>query len=287
MGPPNPDQLLRDRRTDPSARPSAADLGFPSPASDDISLLSPGLDRALSASRTPAVAWSHRLANQTGSASLVPTEPEEVKLQRIQTPGSVYQPAPSLGLDSIVGASIDPVPKDASFPVTSTTATKAGPGLRLPSFDLLGIANPRPDCSEIKLDDPFVEPARQGLLFPEDTFSPSGSNLGGAGSETQDNPFCDSPRARARVINSPLHQYVTTLTPPDDSGRLVWESFAKLSTGAMDSPATDPGNAPTASEEQPAVAGSSAEPSIRIEPPPLVIAEKDEWLRGAIDEMRK
>lgn len=290
-----PSRALQMERPSPLSRgvdtlcPVAADFGFPSPASEDIPPNTPSLDDRAGNALSGASPF-------VPATAAVATVPENVQCPAIQSPAYEVQPS-LLEFDTVVGASVNPVSvsESGSRLLPATSPTKAGPRrLRLPSFALLGITAPSPADSteQPNGDSNFLNPLGRNLdscgrLLHENFSSSSHPLLDGPDGERQAVPSAlSSPKAQARVVHNPLHQYVTTITPPDDSGRLIWNSISTVATGAMDSPATDPGAAST-TPEQPAVAGSSSTgPQIRIQhaSPP---EESEPWLNGAIDTMCK
>lgn len=246
--------------------PTAADFGFPSPAAEDILITTPSLDRTLLAAAVSSPSWSTDSIVEGRDALLLASEPDVVRHQVVVTPGQEMQPP--LSFDAIVGADVDPAPSDAlSLPPNS----KAGPALRLPSFMSLGIANPTPDQhpapDHVARDDLSQHPLQSLGLDIGASHDPFSSDdlreqvdilrqeVDSPGSHSFD-PSLPSP---------PLQQFVTTLTPPDENGRITWESITKLSTGPMNSPTTESEVALTSAEESVpstlAASGGTAAPS--------------------------
>jgi len=220
-----------------TVRDAVAHLDLPSPACDDISLITPSIEHTIAPGSDLEPSW----IAPTAKPVLAAPEPVEVAFDQVATPAQEY--APSAPLDVIVGAAIDPAPAhEPSLPAPAIP--RAGRGLRLPSFDLLGIANPRPD----RIKDWTVPSASPSSLGCDDVgaaIAPGGLFSGvpysGADSSESESAEDDSPRAHSKVA---LHQFVTTLTPPAEGGGPVWESIATIGTGLIDSPSiTESGSA--------------------------------------------
>ena len=268
-------------------------ISLPPPASEDIVLT------------TPSVEWSTEDTLHSAPTLNLPSplaisnEPRLVNLKHVVTPS--IEVVPDLPLDTIVGAAIDPAPSHKLALPTPQPLLRTNRDLRLPSFDLLGIANPRPDLfrgpvSPLIAITPLAGGIGQEADGLEEADLPEGYD---SETENVEDAPCDLlPRAaHARVY---LQQCVTTLTPPAESGDQVWQSLVTLSTGAMDSPATDPGDsrastgesAPTGSSTQAAAGPSSSSPA-GLSAPRIQIQRSDSdvqrssWLDEASEAMSK
>lgn len=234
---------------------TAADYGFPSPASEDLSITTPGVDRAYIAGIISSDAWSGESA--VADAQLLGSEPDVVTQQAVVTPRQeLHMP---LSFDALVGADVDPAPKDA----LSLPSDIAGPALRLPSFTRLGInitANANANANQAM---PDQHPAPDHMLARDDLshFPPQQTSEPGTGASYD--PFSgddlieqvvalqqklDSPGVSSFMspLPSPAFQhFVTTLTPPDENGHITWEAITKVATGPMNSSSTESANEPT------------------------------------------
>ncbi|KAL1306244.1 hypothetical protein AAFC00_004334 [Neodothiora populina] len=226
--------------------PTAAEFGFPSPAADDINLSTPSLERASHAAVISPGQWpiDDSTVVSSGALPLAP-EPDVVKHEDVVTPGQEIMSQLPLSFDAIVGADVDPAPSDA---LSLPSSSKAGPALRLPSFASLGIAavhsNP-----ELHLSHDRIERGELLPMLPQSSVPNVGATsddfLSDSAPLEQIEVFrqsVQSPAVRtiASPLPSPLHHFVTTLTPPDENGRITWEAIAKAATGSMDSPTTEP-----------------------------------------------
>ncbi|KAF4554457.1 Hypothetical protein D9617_4g002110 [Elsinoe fawcettii] len=144
------------------------------------------------------------------------------------TPGQDLLPQPSL--NAIVGADIIP-----STLTDSNISSKAGPGLRLPSFQELGIANPRPDnlvrdtclgttspSVRQRLSDPVtanmvasMRSMRLGSVPSLDNFGPLARTLSLDGDGELPVPV----RRQSQLVE--------TLTPPEDKSSVLWNSLSQ------------------------------------------------------------
>lgn len=104
---------------------------FPSPASDDVCLDSPHISRRTAGILSPSQWTPSSLA--FGAASTVSAEPREVTAPTpILTPAIELSGEPDFNM--VVGGALAPVHTFAP----TRPQHKAGPGLRLPSFQTLG-----------------------------------------------------------------------------------------------------------------------------------------------------
>ena len=206
-----------------------------------------------------------------------------------------------MSLDALVGATIDPAPlHEPTISRTSPNATRdlrTPSGLKLPSFDLLGISSRHPDQFRDGLttspcfsdvgggQDPYAASMGDFDDSDHDDDSPSGAH-------DSANPSSDaSPKARVKIG---LQQFVTTLTPPDEGSDLAWTSIPTVNTGSMHSPATD---ADTSSQPQADVSGSQSSSQPTVKPsatqPRIQISRTDSdtqrssWLDEACDVMSR
>ncbi|KAF2227566.1 hypothetical protein BDZ85DRAFT_277456 [Elsinoe ampelina] len=238
--------------------------------------MSPGLDATLS-DLTPL---SEDSPDPIAAAVRAPL-PGHATLPAVLTPGQDLLPQPSL--DAIVGADIVPATL-----TDSNLSVKGGPGLRLPSFQELGIANPRPDnlagdtclgaanpSVRQRLSDPVTSNMAASLRSMRlDSFS-SIDNLG--------------PLARTLSIDGegelppPVRrqsQLIETLTPPEDKSAILWNSLSQADEQYI---AT---SRPTRGQSDP-VPPSPANPSIiPREIPRVTIAPRIELHRTTSDYQR-
>jgi hypothetical protein len=260
---------------------------FPSPALSDGSLDSPTLQRTLASATTPAP-WTPYSAFPEASA-IMPAEPGASRETLVKTPQS-EQPASSLMSDMnlIVGGALAPM----SDTISQRPLSKAGPGLRLPSFEAMGIASPHPDNISL----PGAQNAAAGLARERilgltlrsrsDPGRVEGTalltpDIGGA----SDLPQLPSPKSSSHPHPTPLHQYVHTLTPPAETGEPNWRP--SIMTAVMDSPNTEPGM-PVGQDDagdQSVQAASGAMQNVTISTP--AITGERSWLEEAVQAIRQ
>ena len=117
---------------------------FPSPApSSNASLDSPTLQRTLTAAATSPGPWTP-YSPASDSTAILPSEPAAAKAATVMTPPAEQQASRvrshATDMNIIVGGALAPVHESAP----PRLVAKQGPGLRLPSFEALGIASPCP-----------------------------------------------------------------------------------------------------------------------------------------------
>ena len=233
------------------------DLGFPSPAADDLPLTTPCLEEIPGSALTASPSWG---LDAISSAAPSSPMPGSIKPQPIATP--VTESLPSLGLDAIVGASIDPAPSYQKRNGPFATVTKPRAGLRLPSFDMLGISNPRPtqasQSSVYGAEAPDLEsliesPSEDSQRLGMDTLSLAQSSI-----------YTPGASPGALTIRDHMRRVSNELTPPDESEKVVWDPITR--SCAIDTEAVPgPGSIPPAAAAQTTAANSSVQPRIQIQ----------------------
>lgn len=177
-------------------------------------------------------------------------------------PSPLPERPPDLGL-SFAGEALSPTL--VSLPLPTPPAVKTSHNLRLPSFDLLGIAAPHPDRPTQQSISSFSPLGAGPLSKPEDPlhalsppFESRLHQLDGTGEPCAASP----PAARAHVEHP-----VSVLTPPAEPGTLNWGSFVVLKPAALGSPpSSDTGKSPslaaTANASCPGSSASIVVPSV-------------------------
>lgn len=256
---------------------------FPSPALSDGSLDSPTLQRTLASATTPAP-WTPYSAYPEASA-IMPAEPGASRETLIMTPQSERS-------NSILTSDMNLLVGGALAPIPQRPLVKAGPGLRLPSFEAMGIASPHPDNIGLPgADNAAASLARERILgltlrSRSDPGRVGGTTLLspdiGSASDLQQLP---SPKSSSHPQPMPLHQYVHTLTPPAETGEPSWRP--SIMTAVMDSPNTEPGLAVSQADagDQSVQAASGAMQNVTISAP--AITGERSWLEEAVQAIRQ
>lgn len=249
---------------------------FPSPAGEDFPALSPQdvVPRYL---QQPT--WHDPLL---GIAIPEPIARPTVGRLPTDTPaatprGEIYR---ELGLTAFGGGAYLPS-TTAAFP--TPPIVKAAHSLRLPSFDLLGIANPHPDRFTRNHDQYFPGIGAGPLSNPADPLHAQSPILSRArlpaetaAAETLPNP--------SKATQRSLQQIVHTFTPPDDRGTIDWSALPHVRTAAMDSPARSDPEARSPGTGEISSSSSTAPPSPEpVYPSAEQASEKKSWLRGALE----
>lgn len=263
---------------------------FPSPALSDGSLDSPTLQRTLASITTPAP-WTPYAAYPEASA-IMPSEPGATRETLIMTPtteqGGASQPSLASDMNLIVGGALAPISDIAP----QRPVAKAGPGLRLPSFEAMGIAAPRPDGICLPgADGPAACMARErslglALRSHSDPGRVEGSacltpDIGGAPELGR----IQSPKPGSHLQQTPLHHFLHTLTPPAETGEPGWRPT--IMTAVMDSPDTEPALPASSSgtSDDSVQAASGAMQSVTISSP--AITGERAWLEDAVQAIRQ
>jgi hypothetical protein len=195
-------------------------------------------------------------------------------------------------MNVIVGGALQPI-SDQQNP--QRLVAKAGPGLRLPSFEAMGIAAPRPDYfPPVAVADATVAGAARDCalgLSPRSSSHPGRMAMSSFPTPViGDVPGPDrtqSPKPCLQPQQNPVHQYVATLTPPAETGDPSWRP--SIMTAVMDSPNIEPDSAslPNQSEStnQSISAASDAMQNVTISAP--ATTGERAWLEGAVQALRE
>lgn len=247
------------QRHEPHCPPSPTELSYPSPVSEGLSGRAPFTPDAASSPPDPtalsASALADAIPHPPATTSLIP-----------DTPTPSREILPDLGM-SVIAATALPTP-----PI----AKAARSNLRLPSFDLLGIAVPRPESISAgnQQATPFV--GAGPLSQPEDPLhlrkSPFGTEVDARPSLGGTSPLkllSDSAPSNISVqvpsSHKSIQQYILTQTPPDDNGKIDWSATSNIQAAPLASqaqgsaPMSDPssGNGPSSSNGNPSTKPTS------------------------------
>jgi hypothetical protein len=271
--------------------PSAGLLDFPSPASD-LDIYTPGVGSLSLAANVTSNPWAGSDACLSSATSAIPDTVEQLQ-PSILTPAHEFE-QPGLGFDTVVGVRVAPAPT-SPLPLSSLKDRR---DLRLPSFTQLGIAaphsepvrpllvrNPHPCLGD---DDSTALPRVGGTIFEGNTSPVADLRVDDAVFDHVD--ACQpesSPTVQPRApLLSPVHHYVTTLTPPDDTGRITWEPITQFATEPITTPMA-------ASAIQASGPEASAAPNSDASAVPVITRTNPiedsprPWLRDAITVMRE
>lgn len=216
---------------EPPYPPSPAESGFPSPASEGLSARALfKLDTTSSLSDPMASAPTDTIPQTPVTASLITDTP---------TPTPPHETLPDIQMPAIIAAAI---------PLTTPPIAKATrSNLRLPPFDLLGIAVSRPDRISMgnQQATPFIGAGPPSQ--PEDPLhlckSPFGNETRPSLTGTSPYPSklpssSTSPQILCQVPPShkSIQQYILTQTPPDDNGKIDWSAMQTTQAAPLASP---------------------------------------------------
>jgi len=271
--------------------PSAGLLDFPSPASD-LEIYTPGVGSLSLAANVTSNPWSDSDVCLSSATSAIPDTVEQPQ-PSVFTPAHEFE-QPDLGFDTLVGARVAPAPT-SPLPLLSHKDPR---DLRLPSFTQLGIAaphsetvrpllvrNPHPRLGD---DDSAARSQFDGTVFGENARPSADRRVDDAVFEHVNARQPESsPAVQPRApLHSPVHHYVTTLTPPDDTGRITWEPITQFATEPMASPVTASGGLASGAEASAAPeSDGSALPIITRSTPVEELPRP--WLKDAITIMRE
>jgi hypothetical protein len=187
-------------------------------------------------------------------------QPQPLPLPSAQTPFRDDQPQFDLNFAGVLP------PTNVSLP--TPTIVKTAHNLRLPSFDVLGIAAPHPDRFPLTPSHSFSSTALGAgpLSKPDDplhALSPPLDHRQQA--DTATHPFDTSPKAARAQVDRTV---VPTFTPPSEPGTFNWGVFMSVRpAGPGSPPSSDPGRSPslnltasaTAPGQAPIIVPTSAE----------------------------
>ena len=226
-----------------------------------------------------------------GTSTILPSEPGATRQAPVMTPPAEHlDGAANADMNVLVGGTLQPI-SDQQY--SQRLVAKAGPGLRLPSFEAMGIASPRPDYFPPIADGETAGAARDRALglgsrshsHPGRSEMPSFHTP-----DIGDAPELDriqSPRPCLQPQQSQVHQYVATLTPPAETGDPSWRP--SIMTAAMDSPNIEGQSASLSGQEgtsnQSINAASDAMQSVTISAP--ATSGDHAWLEGAVQALRE
>lgn len=161
-------------------------------------------------------------------------QPQPLSLLSAQTPIHEDRPQIDFGFAGALP------PTDVSLP--TPTVIRTAHNLRLPSFDVLGIAAPHPDRFSLRSDHSFSSTVLGAgpLSKPEDplhALSPTLKRQGQAGTAAE--PLTASPTA----ARAQLEHIIPTFTPPSEPGTFHWGALVRTA-GVGSPPSSDPGVSP-------------------------------------------
>ncbi|KAK1045078.1 hypothetical protein LTR74_018212 [Friedmanniomyces endolithicus] len=258
-----------------------ADAGlcaFPSPASDTSNALeTPTINSTLARATTGSALWSPR-SLLPDAANIMPAEPTATfGVSPLLTPP--LDPNLQPDMDLLVGGALAPVHTTA--PERPQRKAGAGVGLRLPSFEALGIAAPHHRYGQQSFDGTSSDAARG---FPRDPIGlpcvefqgfdvRTGIEVPAVGGAPNVDPL-----RSGRAMQSPLNPFLSVLTPPVDVAEQTWPEPMEVATGDAGSAAT------VAMDAQAGVEGGvPADSGQNTHTLPDPVERMSQWIDGALD----
>lgn len=130
----------------------------------------------------------------------------------------------------------------------SPPIVKTSRSLRLPSFDLLGIAAPHPDRKNFDSSLSFASLGAGPLSKPEDPLHALSPPLARIPPLDEPHVLPSPPAATSKPARGDVHHPVPVVTPPAESGTLNWGSFVNVRPAGLGSPpSSEPGLSPNLS----------------------------------------
>ena len=231
MGLVSPAHHLQDAFNHGKKLPTAL-LAFPSPASVTDSLESPSLARAIESNRSMFTPGISRCELQA-TATITCTEPDLVQQHSVMTPPADHVDEDRMNL--IVGGALAP----QSVKRTHQHSHRINPGLRLPSFESMGIAAPHPDRYGVSGLDATVLTSlamMQSELHGDiqSITSPADASQKVPGVLQPSVVFSSPPPELAgRAIHSPIQQLASALTPPAERD-IDWAPLVTVTGGTSE-----------------------------------------------------
>lgn len=128
-----------------------------------------------------------------------------------------------------------------NFSLPTPTLVRTAHNLRLPSFDVLGIAAPHPDRFPLQTSHSFSLGAGP-LSKPEDPLHALSPPLD---LHRQADGANNTPATSPKATRSQVERLIPTFTPPSEPGTFNWGSFVNVKTAGVGSPpSSDPGVSP-------------------------------------------
>lgn len=187
-------------------------------------------------------------------------------------------------------SSLEAILPSVTQQTSAAAALVARHGMRLPSFEALGIAAPLPGRKPVTPGD--------GLLVGAGPLSMPGDPLHELDPERQlaatagrrSSYIGGSPLPSADATQRSITHYIPTLTPPDETARARWpDQFPSVTSAAMQSPAhSDPERTtPRADNVGEAEAPPTLQQTIPVAGP--IVSSKDglgeQWIEGALQTL--
>jgi hypothetical protein len=165
-------------------------------------------------------------------------QPQPLPLPSAETPFQIHEDRPQFDLDFA-----DALPStNVSLP--SPTIIKTAHSLRLPSFDVLGIAAPHPDRFSIRHSHSFLPSAIGAgpLSKPEDPLHALSPPLD---HPSQGDTAAETPTASRKAARAQVEHTISTFTPPTEPGTFYWGPLVSVRPAGLGSPpSSDPGVSP-------------------------------------------
>jgi hypothetical protein len=225
----------------------------------------------------------HGLAPASSSLTASPTSIDASISQPFPLPSRhpdpLHTPLQEQHQPDLTSALTQSLPPLVNVSLPASPVVRTAHNLRLPSFDLLGIANPHPDniAQRHSHNIHYIESIGAGPLSkPEDPLHALSPPLARPQHESGvQEPTVKSPEAaRAHV-----EQQIPTVTPPPEPGAINWGSFVNIRTAGVGSP---PRSDPAVSPSINTVAGWGSAGPASTPPNPLSVADLSDALGMAV-----
>lgn len=190
-------------------------------------------------------------------------QPQPLPLPSAETPFQIHEDQPQFDLNFADAL----LPTNVSLP--TPTVVKTAHNLRLPSFDVLGIAAPHPDRFLNRTSLSF-SPSAIGagpLSKPEDPLHALGPPLD---FPSQADTAAETPATSPKAARAHVEHIISTFTPPSEPGTFHWGPLISMRPADLGSPpSSDPGVSPnlnvtasaTAPGQAPIIVPTPTEPS--------------------------
>ncbi|KXT05202.1 hypothetical protein AC578_8339 [Pseudocercospora eumusae] len=200
--------------------------------------------------------------------AVLPSLPGHVDALPVTTP-LTEAPAQLNIMNLIVAGALAPLPSPSPPPPKHPSPSR--PGLRLPSFEALGIAAPHPHrFASLTLTNDNMNECLDATVDAFDSV---------AFAEALTERPQIHPKLPPAVLPTPFLHHVATLTPPAESAEPLWQPTANLSNAPIHSPSTEPGNTSTHQVE----AGAAESPqSASSSLPQLTHNAPEAWINDSL-----
>lgn len=208
-------------------------------------------------------------------------QPQPLPLPSAEAPIQIHEDRPQFDLNFA-----DVLPS-TNLSLPTPTIIKTAHSLRLPSFDVLGIAAPHPDRAPLRHRHSFSSSALGAgpLSKPEDPLHALSPPLV---HQSQADTATESPPASPKSARAQVEHIIPTFTPPSEPGTFHWGPLVSVRPAGLGSPpSSDPGVSPNLITTASATAPGQAPIIVPTPAPPGDAVRMAVWVEEAKNTISK